>query len=221
MSSLGTRWRRDVFRRSHLLAQPPRLATTRAEHARADGTTTDDGGGVTPLNPLCRGRGLCAAASRHHPALSSTTAGRNRCRRRSRCSDRSAASPASAPATFTNSMLSLHTLRSRSSNAIEGELLTGTAPVAEAEGCEARVVADRQRTIVDDPEHRAEGAVVQGRLAPVLHLERSRGVERTVRQAHLADSRFVDVLAGRSVLGSGTDRSRRDSPTERDRGSSR
>src|SRR6476620_10641665 len=43
-----------------------------------------------------------------------------------------------------------------------GELLTGTAPVAEAEGREARVVAYWQRTIVDDPEHRAEGAVVHG-----------------------------------------------------------
>ena len=50
---------------------------------------------------------------------------------------------------------------------LDGELLAWAAAIAEAEGCEAGVVADGQRFAVNDTESRAEAAVVDGGLAAV------------------------------------------------------
>ena len=55
---------------------------------------------------------------------------------------------------------------------LDGELLAGTATIAEAERREARIVADGQRLAVDDAEHGAETAIVHSGLASVLDLER-------------------------------------------------
>ena len=54
---------------------------------------------------------------------------------------------------------------------LDRQLLTRAAPIAEAEGREAGVVADRHRLAVGDAEDRAEAAVGQPGLAPVADLE--------------------------------------------------
>ena len=51
---------------------------------------------------------------------------------------------------------------------LDGELLAWAAAIAEAEGCEAGMVADGQRFAVNDTESRAEAAVVDGGLSAAM-----------------------------------------------------
>ena len=82
---------------------------------------------------------------------------------------------------------------------LDGELLAWAAAIAEAEGCEAGMVADGQRFAVNDTESRAEAAVVDGGLAAVFHLE-GRALEGAAREANLVARVAVDIVAGRRVI---------------------
>ena len=79
---------------------------------------------------------------------------------------------------------------------LDRQLLTRAAPIAEAEGREAGVVADRHRLAVGDAEDRAEAAVGQPGLATVAHLE-SGQVEGAAGKTDLPAFGLVDLVAGR------------------------
>lgn len=82
---------------------------------------------------------------------------------------------------------------------LDGELLAGTTAIAEAERRKACIVTDRQRIAIDNAVYRAEAAIVDGRLAPVGHIERL-AAEGAFGEADFFALPFVDVVAGRGTL---------------------
>src|SRR3984885_8120010 len=67
---------------------------------------------------------------------------------------------------------------------VDRHLLTGAAPIAEAERREAGVIADGRRRPTGHREHSAEAAVGKAGLAAVAH-RKGRDVERATRQTDL------------------------------------
>ena len=81
---------------------------------------------------------------------------------------------------------------------IDGHLLAGAAPIAEAEGREACVVADRCGLSVRYRKYSAEAAVGDACLASIANGKR-RNVEGATRQSDLLAFRFIDFGAGRNA----------------------